>query len=177
MRIAFLTLAVAVFLGAHGARADWLGDAWSDASVAKHGNPSITVRSDGLAVSLPSATLEQAHAEGLTTKDALVAFLGRYSPQCSRVLDLNGPQSNLKVALSLQDEVPFGDLAATSQDQILATLQDELAEQPHDTGKGARPAIPHIAQVFVVSEQHVDFVIDYAPVNRVHCVEMPAETS
>src|SRR5256885_1590902 len=106
MRVAFLTLAIPVVLGAHGAKADWLGDAWGDASVAAHGNPSITVRSDGVAVSLPSATLKEAHAAGMTTQDALTAFLGRYSPQCSGVLDLNGPQANLKVALSLQDEVP-----------------------------------------------------------------------
>jgi hypothetical protein len=175
MRIAVSTLAVLAFLGAGSARADWLTEAWSDDSVAAHGNPSITVRSDGLSVSLPSVVIDHAHAEGLSTKDALVAFLGRYSPQCSHILDLNGPQPNLKVALSLQDEVPLGDLTGAAQGQILGALQGELAAQPRSPG--VRPAVPHITHVFTVSDQHVDFVIDYAPARNVRCIEGPAETS
>src|SRR5260221_3346240 len=82
MRIALWTL-LAVVAGSQGAHADWLTDAWSDPWVAAHGNPSITLHADGIAVTLPTETLDQAHEAGLTTRDALAAFVVRYSPQCS----------------------------------------------------------------------------------------------
>src|SRR6266849_6599534 len=92
-----ILVATLVFLmGFAGARADWLDDAWSSKSTMLHGNPAITVHPDGVSVVLPKETLDEAFAQrGMTREDALRAFLGRYSPQCSHVLDLNTAQPNL----------------------------------------------------------------------------------
>src|SRR6266849_3664651 len=93
-----LVLAVTlVFLADTGlARADWLDDAWSSKSTGLRGNPAITVHPDGVSVVLPRETLDEAFAQrGMTQQEALRAFLARYSPQCSHVLDLNTAQPNL----------------------------------------------------------------------------------
>src|SRR6266852_4022935 len=122
------------FAGADLARADWLDAAWSDESVAKHGNPAITVRPEGLLVALPQETLDEAHAEkGMTRQDALQAFLSRYSPQCSHVLDLNAPQPNLKVELSIQVAGSLEDLATNTQDEVFEAM--EKMPMAQDAGK------------------------------------------
>src|ERR1700756_4236305 len=101
---AFLAAATfaAFFTNIMSAQADWLDDVWSK-STTLNGNPAITVRPDGLSVVLPAEALRRAFQEhGMTAPEALRAFLDRYSPKCSSVLDLNVPRQNLTVELRLQ---------------------------------------------------------------------------
>src|SRR6185312_15673195 len=44
---------------------------------------------------LPAATLAEAHAQGVSTPDAVRLFLGRYGQHCSANLDLDRPHPNL----------------------------------------------------------------------------------
>jgi hypothetical protein len=90
------------------AEANWLDEAWSEKSSARHGSPSITIRATGeVSVVLPGTVLQEARAAGATTEGALRAFLGRYGPRlCSHLMDLNIPQQNLKVELRML-EAPF----------------------------------------------------------------------
>src|SRR6266851_4205848 len=112
------TAALFVVAGANDVHADWLDNAWSDKSVATHGNPAITVRPDGVSVVLPAETLDEAYSEkGMNRKDALLAFLDRYSPQCSTILDLNTAQPNLTVELSIQGKTSLEDLSSTAEDR------------------------------------------------------------
>jgi hypothetical protein len=137
LRTSGAMIAVVSFAGGMGvAEADWLDDAWSEKSSARHGSPSITIGATGeVSVALPRSVLQEAHAVGATTEAALRAFLGRYGPRfCSHLMDLNVPQKNLKVALRML-EAPFEGV-----------------------------------EVFFVSPEHSDFVLDYAPTNTVHCI-------
>src|SRR5258708_17169681 len=131
------------------AHADWLDNAWSDKSVAAHGNPAITLHHDGVSVVLPAQTLHEAYSEqGMTTKDVLRAFLGRYSPQCSDVLDLNTPQKNLTVDLSLQGNISLKDIPAATEDEVLKAMENIDIPSAKEAGKNGRAKVPHITQFF-----------------------------
>jgi hypothetical protein len=170
-----LVVILVVFGNIAMARADWLDDAWSGKSTALHGNPAITVHSDGVSVVLPAATLDAAFSErGLTRADALRAFLGRYSPQCSNVLDLNVAQPNLAVELRIQAAMSLEELSAQSQDEMLTAMETvkippSKAAGPKTAGKD-RARVPRIAQAFTTLPERFSFTIDYAPDKIVHCV-------
>jgi len=157
-------LAIAIFGGSDLARADWLGDAWSEESVRKNGNPAITIHRDAIHVVLPAATLRQAHNEGVTTEQALGAFLERYGQRCSGLLKLNAPHPSLKVTLSLQTRTSFDDIP--EDDETLAELKAEYLKRYSEMGSPV---------LFTVSPGRFDFTIDYAPKRQVRCVtpEMP----
>jgi hypothetical protein len=169
------------------AQADWLEDAWSGKSTALHGNPAITVHPDGVSVVLPAETLDDAFSErGMTRPDALRAFLDRYSPQCSTVLDLNTAQPNLTVELRIQAAMSLDDLPTNSLDEMFAAMEtvkiapstgtwskDAASEYKGSkgTGKDGHTQIPRIAaQVFTTLPERFDFSIDYAPDRIAHCV-------
>jgi hypothetical protein len=182
MRIPFLLASIFVFFGnIELARADWLDDAWSGKSTALHGNPAITVRPGGVTVVLPVETLDEAFSErGMTRADALRAFLDRYSPQCSNVLDLNVAQPNLTVELRIQAAMPLGDIPAQSLDEMSTAMETVKIPPSKDLGPKAAgskgPArvghaqIPRIAQAFMTLPERYTFTIDYAPDKIVHCV-------
>ena len=169
-----------VFLAAiDRARADWLENAWSDKSTALHGNPAITVHPDGVSVVLPAAALDEAFSErGMTRRDALRAFLGRYSPQCSAVLDLNTAQPNLAVELQIQGATSLDELPAKTVDEMFGAMETVEIAPPTGTGaktgskgnKAGRPSVPHITQVFTTLPERFVFSIDYAPDKVAHCV-------
>jgi hypothetical protein len=73
-----VAFALVLFVKLESAHADWLDNAWSDRSVAAHGNPAITLHRDGVSVALPAKTLGEAYSEGgMTTKDVLRIESGR----------------------------------------------------------------------------------------------------
>jgi hypothetical protein len=147
------------------ARADWLEDAWNSKSTALHGNPAITLHSDHVSVVLPAAALDEALSQaGMTRRDALRAFLGRYGPQCSSVLDLNTAQPNLAVELQIQEATSLDDLPAESVDGMFAAMETI------DIPKDERARVPHIDHVFTTLPERFDFSIDYAPEKVAHCV-------
>ena len=167
-----LALAVMGVLAATGAaHADWLDQAWSDQFVAAHGNPAITLHPDGVSVVLPAELLNEAYAQpGVTTRDVLRAFLNRYSPQCSGVLDLNMAQPNLTVDLSLQGTVALDTLPSRLLDEVLEGMEQVPPAASPEAGSGQRRSVPRLTQVFVVTPDHLVFSIDYAPEKIVHCV-------
>src|SRR5258708_28451408 len=129
------------------AQADWLDDAWNSRSTALHGNPAITVHPDGVSVVLPAETLDEAFSErGMTRRDALRAFLGRYSPQCSHVLDLNTAQPNLTVELRIQAAASLEDLPAKDLDEMFGAMETvkippangPAAQDPGSNGGGSK---------------------------------------
>jgi hypothetical protein len=153
------------------ARADWLADAWSSKSTALHGNPAITVRAGGVSVVLPAETLEAAFSErGMTRPDALRAFLDRYSPQCSTMLDLNTAQPNLAVELQIQGAASLDDLPAPSLDEMFAAMETVDIPPSNGAGKEGHAPIPRIDQAFTTLPERFAFSIDYAPEKIAHCV-------
>ena len=177
-----ILVATLVFLmGFAGARADWLDDAWSSKSTMLHGNPAITVHPDGVSVVLPKETLDEAFAQrGMTREDALRAFLGRYSPQCSHVLDLNTAQPNLTVELRIQAATALEDLPAKTLDEMFGAMETvkvpPKAAASKSTGKGGY-AVPRIAQAFTTLPERSVYSIDYAPDKIVHCIAPQDPTS
>jgi len=185
-----LVLAVTlVFLADTGlARADWLDDAWSSKSTGLRGNPAITVHPDGVSVVLPRETLDEAFAQrGMTRQEALHAFLARYSPQCSHVLDLNTAQPNLTVELRIQAAVSLNDLPAQTLDEMFGAMETvkippstgtgSTDTAPKDTAKAGHARIPRITQVFTTLPERSVYSIDYAPDRIVHCVAPQDPTS
>jgi hypothetical protein len=138
------------------ARADWLDDAWSTESVQTNGSPAITIRMDTVHIVLPAAVLRKAHDAGATIEQAINAFLGRYAPRCSDLLNFNLPHLGLKVELSLQNRVPFEE---KSDDMPRLLGESDLA-----------PSVNDEPRLFVASPEHFDLTIDYAPTHQVHCI-------
>lgn len=168
-----LILAIALVFLANiaPAQADWLEDAWSGKSTALHGNPAITVRPDGVSVVLPAETLDAAFSErGMTRPDALRAFLDRYSPQCSTMLDLNAARPNLTVELRILGATSLENLPAKSGDEMLAAMETVDIPPSKDRAKEGRAPIPRIDRVFTTLPERFDFSIDYAPDKIAHCV-------
>ncbi|HUH83039.1 MAG TPA: hypothetical protein VLX85_00425 [Stellaceae bacterium] len=153
------------------AKADWLERAWSDDSVATNGAPAVTLAANGgVLVVLPEATLREAYAAGLDTKTAVSLFLGRWGQRCSDVLDLEQEKKNIKVELFLQRPVALEDVPKAVQGEILSTLLALKKEAAKGAPKSAKtPPPPPVESVFVVSETHVDFVIDYVPHGKASC--------
>jgi hypothetical protein len=165
-----LTLLAGLVVAAVPAKADWLERAWSDESVARNGEPAVTLGEDGVLLVLPEATLRDAYAAGLDTRAAVGLFLGRWGQRCSDVIDLDEGHRNLKVQLFLQRAVALEDAAETVQGEILATLLALKKEAEKGRHKLAKTkTLPRVDSVFIVSEKHVDFIIDYVPQGKASC--------
>jgi len=156
--LALLTVSVV-----NPARADWLGDAWSNR---ENGTPAINFNAKGVvSVVLPEEVLSQAHATGLSTEGAVGAFLGRYAPSlCSTLVDMNVPHSNLKVELQLEHPLALKDADAAIQEDAANALNHALKSQ-------TTASVPHIQRVFVVDRTPLGLSIDYAPDHKAHCAE------
>ncbi len=116
----------------------------------------------------------------MTREDALRAFLGRYSPQCSHVLDLNTAQPNLTVELRIQAATALEDLSAKTLDEMFGAMETvkvpSKAAASKGTGKGGY-AVPRIAQAFTTLPERSVYSIDYAPDKIVHCIAPQDPTS
>lgn len=112
---------------AHSAEPSWLEDAWSPETVSDTGGPSITLNAElGVIITLPAITLSEARASGISTKDAVRLFLDRYAQRCSDVIDLNKPQANLPVTLSLvHPYAPVPGLFLTDEQEAHFTVDYE----------------------------------------------------
>jgi hypothetical protein len=148
-----------IAVGTGMARADWVDDAWSEDSVRKHGNPAVSISGDTIYVVLPAATLHQAYEAGVTTEDALRAFLDRHGQRCSDLVDLNVPHPNLKVTLLLQDWTAFED--GPEGDDVLSALKRAYLKYQADNS---------IPLLFTTSPVTFEFSINYMPTRQVRCV-------
>jgi hypothetical protein len=157
---------LATFIGTGIAHANWLDDAWSEKSIRINGNPAITIHGDSIYVVLPTATLLQAHYEGVATEDALGDFLERYGPRCSKIVDLNVAHPKLTVALSLQSPGLFEDIS--EKDVELTALRNAHSKF------GIENDVPHL---FTVSRLKLEYSINYVPKRRVRCVTPRDPTS
>ena len=124
-----------------------------------NGTPAITFHADSVYVVFPIATLLQAHVEGITTEDAVRAFLERYGQRCSNLIDLNAPHSSLRVRLSLQSPADLGDI--DQEDEVLFSFRSVYLKEKLD---------PDVPSLFTVSPDHLDLTINYVPTRQVHCV-------
>lgn len=157
-------LFAALLLAAPAAHAaNWLDDAWSDEAVDKAGAPSITLGGSAVLLVLPAATLAEAHAQGVSTPDAVRLFLGRYGQHCSAALDLDRPHPNLHVQLFLQKPVALEDAGERVQSEILDALKSAKA-----TNKTKK--LPKVDQLFAVTDAPDEVVIDYVPQRQARCV-------
>lgn len=157
-------LLAALLLSAPAAHAaDWLDDAWSDESVDKAAAPAITLGASAVLLVLPEATLAEAHAQGVSTPDAVRLFLGRYGQHCSASLDLDRPHPNLRVQLFLQRPVALEDASEGLQSEILDVLKAAKA-------KNKTKKLPKVDQLFAVTDAPDEVVIDYMPQRQARCV-------
>jgi hypothetical protein len=157
-------LFAALLLAAPAAHAaDWLDDAWSDEAVDKAGAPAITLGASAVLLVLPAATLDEAHAQGVSTPDAVRLFLARYGQHCSANLDLDLPHPNLRVQLFLQKPVALEDAGERLQSEILDALKASKAK--NNTKK-----LPKVERLFAVTDAPDEVVIDYVPQHQARCV-------
>ena len=158
-------LFAALLLAAPAAHAaNWLDDAWSDEAVDKAGAPAITLGASAVLLVLPAATLDEAHAQGVSTPEAVRLFLGRYGQHCSATLDLDRPHRNLHVQLFLQKPVALEDAGERVQSEILDALKSTKA-----TNKTKK--LPKVDQLFAVTDAPDEVVIDYVPQRQARCIQ------
>ena len=153
-------LFAAMLLAAPAASAaDWLDEAWSDEAIGKSGTPAITLGASAVLLVLPAATLNEAHAQGVSTPDAVRLFLGRYGQHCSAGLDLDRPHPRLRVQLFLQKPVALEDAGERLQSEVLDAL------------KSAKPKkLPRVDRLFAVTDVPDEVVIDYVPQRQARCI-------
>ncbi|HKW52166.1 MAG TPA: hypothetical protein VJO12_00625 [Stellaceae bacterium] len=150
----------AMLLAAPAAHAaDWLDEAWSDEAIGKTGTPAITLGASAVLLVLPAATLAEAHAQGVSTPDAVRLFLGRYGQHCSAGLDLDRPHPGLRVQLFLQKPVALEDAGERLQSEILDALKSAKTKK-----------LPRVDQLFAVTDAPDEVVIDYVPQRQARCV-------
>lgn len=135
---------LALLLIASPAHANWLDDAWTPETMNATGGPAVTLNAQGVILVLPAVTLEEARKAGLSVKEAITAFLDRYSPQCADVLDMNEPHPGLKVALSL--------------------------ERPFDGDGAELDGVLLPGHLFVTDDEEARFTVDYVPTRKAVCV-------
>lgn len=153
-------LLAAMVLAAPAAHAaDWLDEAWSDEAVGKTGAPAITLGASAVLLVLPAATLAEAHAQGVSTPDAVRLFLGRYGQHCSAGLDLDRPHPRLHVQLFLQKPVALEDAGERLQSEVLDALKSAKTKK-----------LPRVDRLFAVTDAPDEVVIDYVPQRQARCV-------
>ena len=155
----FALLAVALTLLASPARADWLERAWDGEATARTGAPAITLSGSGVLLVLPEATLAEARAAGVDTRQAVQLFVRRYAQHCSELLDLDHAHQSVRVTLFTSKPVALEDASDATQAQILEALKSRAGK-----------TLPKVETLFVVSPEHRDMVIDYVPARKASCV-------
>ncbi|HEX6840504.1 MAG TPA: hypothetical protein VF113_03210 [Stellaceae bacterium] len=157
-------LFAALLLAAPAAHAaDWLDEAWSDEAVDKAGAPAITLGASAVLLVLPAQTLAEAHAQGVSTPDAVRLFLGRYGQHCSANLDLDRPHPNLRVQLFVQKPVALEDAGERLQGEVLDALKSVKS-------KNKSKKLRKVDQLFAVTDAPDEVVIDYVPQRQARCV-------
>ena len=162
IRHAALALALLYAAPAH---ADWLDDAWTDASVDRDGGPAVTLNGSGVTLVLPADTLAAARAEGVGTEQAVARFIERYGQHCSDVIDLDRRQK-LSVQLFLSKPVALDDASEATQQEVGDALKTV-------TARGKRP--PHVKNLFVTEPSARHLTIDYVPSRKASCVQPGSE--
>jgi hypothetical protein len=154
-------LFAAMLLAAPAANAaDWLDEAWSDEAIGKTGTPAITLGASAVLLVLPAATLAEAHAQGVSTPDAVRLFLGRYGQHCSAGLDLDRPHPRLRVQLFLQKPVALEEAGERLQSEVLEALKSAKTK-----------TLPRVDRLFAVTDAPDELVIDYVPQRQARCVK------
>jgi hypothetical protein len=160
--VKYLFAAMLLAAPAAAQAADWLDEAWSDEAIARTGTPAITLGASAVLLVLPAATLAEAHAQGVSTPDAVRLFLGRYGQHCSASLDLDRPHPRLHVQLYLQKPVALEDAGEHLQSEILEALKSAKTDK---TKK-----LPRVERLFAVTDAPDEVVIDYVPQRQARCV-------
>jgi hypothetical protein len=157
---------LAGLLSATAARADWLDRAWQEDVVNETGGPAVTLSADGVILVLPDSALNEAHAAGVSTRDAVRLFIERHGQHCSDIIDLDEPQRNLKVQLFVSRPVALEDASERVQGEVLNALKEAKQRK-----------FPRVKSLFVTADEHTDLVIDYVPTRRATCVQPGAKVS
>jgi hypothetical protein len=157
---------LAALLSATAVRADWLGRAWQDGVVNLTGNPAVTLSAAGVTLVFPATALDEAHAAGVSTRDAVRLAIERYGQHCSDVLDLDGPHRNLQVRLFLSRPAAIEKAPEHTQGEVLDALNATKQTK-----------LPDDKSLFVTDDEHTDLVIDYVPTRHATCVQPGAEVS
>ena len=160
-------LLAAALIAATPAKADWLERAGSDELAAVAGSPAITLNDTGVLLVLPEATLDEAHAAGRTTREAVELLVQRYGQHCSETLDLDRPHEHLRVQLFLQKPVALEDAPERVQGEVLAALK----------AKTRTKKLPRVESLFVTADDSAEFFIDYQPARKATCIQPGAEIS
>jgi hypothetical protein len=162
--IGFAKYAALLMLIATPAHADWLDRAWDGNAVAENRAPAITLGVGGVLLVLDQTTLDDAHAAGLSTHDAVRQVLQRYGQHCSDVIDLNRPHRHLRVRLYIARRVPFRKAPANTRSEVGQAMKSTGAKAPPDT-------------LSVTSEHYSELFIDYRPSRNAECILPGAEVS
>jgi hypothetical protein len=162
--IGFVKYAALLMLIATPAHADWLERAWNGEAVAENRAPAITLGLGGVLLVLDQTTLDDAHAAGLSTPDAVRALLERYGQHCSDVIDLNRPYRHLRVRLYIAKRVPFHEAPANTRSDVRQAVRSTRAKAPPDT-------------LSITAEHYSELFIDYEPSRNAECVLPGAEVS
>ncbi len=160
MRIA--TYVAAAMLIAGPAHANWLDRAWDAQAVEANLAPAITLGAAGVLLVLPQETLDAAHAEGLSTPDAVQQLVERYGQRCSGVIDLDQPHQHLRVQLFIEKRVAFAAAPESVQGEVRDAQKSPQSAPPPDT-------------LAVTPEQSSELFIDYVPARTAHCIT-PGDT-
>jgi hypothetical protein len=140
------------------AQADWLDRAWDGQAVDENREPSITLGETGVLVVLPQTTLDDAHAAGLSTPDAVRQILERYGQHCSAVIDLDRPHPHLRVELYLEKNIALATAPSDTRSEVQGALKSQAPKAPPDT-------------LSVTAENYSELFIDYVPRRIAHCTE------
>lgn len=162
----YLAYLAAALLAAAPANADWLERAFSGEVVAETGHPAITLGAAGILLVLPEATLQEAHAAGVNTPDAVRLFVQRYGQHCSDVLDLDRSHRHVKVLLFVLRPVALEEASERVQGEILDALK---------TAK-TKP-LPRVDSLFVAADEATELFVDYVPERKASCVQPGDEVS
>jgi len=123
----------AAMLIAGPAHADWLDRAWDAQAVEASLAPAITLGAAGVLLVLPQETLDAAHAEELSTRDAVQQLMERYGQHCSTVIDLDQPHQHLRVQLFIEKRVAFPAAPESVQGEVRDAQTSRQSAPPPDT--------------------------------------------
>lgn len=149
-------VAAAMLVAGPAHAANWLDRAWDAEAIDQNLSPAITLGEGGVLLVLPQATLDDAHAAGVSTPDAVRQLVERYGQHCSAIIDLNQPHQHLRVQLFIAKRIPFAEAPRGTQREV---------REAATSGRNGPPDT-----VAVTPDDHSDLFIDYVPARTAHCV-------
>lgn len=162
--IGYVKYAALLMLIATPAHADWLERAWDAKAVSENRAPAITLGLGGVLLVVDQTTLDDAHAAGLSTPDAVSKLLERYGQHCSDVIDLDRPHRHLRVKLYIAKRVPLREAPARTRSEVRQAARSKGAKAPPDS-------------LSVTAEHYSELFIDYEPSRNAVCILPGAEVS